>query len=41
MLGRFVLEPTPGWLVSSEQMIVAVAIAGQVGAAVATQTRIA
>lgn len=40
-LGRFVLGPTPGWPVSRERMIVAVAIAGQVGAALATRARIA
>lgn len=40
-LGRFVLVPTPGSPVSHEQMIVAVAIAGQVGAALATRARIA
>ena len=40
-LGRFVLVPTPGWPVSHERMIVAVAIAGQVGAALTTHLRIA
>jgi len=40
-LGRFVLEPTPGWPVTREQMIVAVAMAGQVGAGLATRARIA
>ncbi len=41
VLGRFVLVPTPGWPIESERMIVAVAIAGQVGAALATRARIA
>jgi hypothetical protein len=41
VLGRFVLVPTPGWPVESEKMIVAVAIAGHVGAAQATRARIA
>jgi K+-sensing histidine kinase KdpD len=41
MLGRFVLVPTPGWPVSHERMIVAVAISGQAGAALATRARIA
>ena len=40
-LGRFVLAPTPGWPVSQQRMIVAVAIAGQAGAALATRARIA
>jgi len=40
-LGRFVLVSTPGWPVSRERLIVAVAIAGQVGAALATRARIA
>ena len=40
-LGRFVIVPTPGWPVSHERMIVAVAIAGQVGAALTTRVRIA
>ena len=40
-LGRFVMVPTPGWPVSDQRMIVAVAIAGQVGAALATRIRIA
>jgi K+-sensing histidine kinase KdpD len=40
-LGRFVIVPTPGWPVSHERMIVAVAIAGQVGAALTTRIRIA
>jgi K+-sensing histidine kinase KdpD len=41
VIGRFVLVPTPGWPVPSERMIVAVAIAGQAGAALATRARIA
>lgn len=40
-LGRFVLVPTPGWPVSRERLIVAVAIAAQVGAALAARARIA
>ncbi|MGD0255338.1 MAG: DUF4118 domain-containing protein [Acidimicrobiales bacterium] len=40
-LGQFVLVPTPGWSVSRERMIVALAIAGQAGAALATRARIA
>jgi hypothetical protein len=40
-LGRFALAPTPGWPVSQQRMIVAVAIAGQAGAALATRARIA
>jgi K+-sensing histidine kinase KdpD len=40
-LGRFVVVPTPGWPVSHERMIVALAIAGQVGAALTTHLRIA
>ena len=40
-LGRFVLVPTPGVPVSAERMIVAVAIAGQAGAGMATRARIA
>jgi len=40
-LGRFVLVSTPGWPVSRERLIVAVAIAGQVGAALATRARTA
>jgi len=40
-LGRFVLVSTPGWPVSRERLIVAVAIAAQVGAALATRARIA
>jgi K+-sensing histidine kinase KdpD len=40
-LGRFVLGPTPGWRVSRQRMIVAVAIASQAGAALATRARIA
>ena len=41
VVGRFVLVPTPGWPVDLERMIVAVAIASQVGAALATRARIA
>lgn len=41
VIGRFVLVPTPGWPVPMERMIVAVAVAGQVGAALATRARIA
>jgi len=41
VLGRFVLVPTPGWPAPSERMIVAVSIAGQAGAALATRARIA
>jgi K+-sensing histidine kinase KdpD len=41
ILGRFVLVSTPGWPVSRERLIVAVAIAAQVGAALATRARIA
>jgi K+-sensing histidine kinase KdpD len=41
VLGRFVMVPTPGWPVPLEKMIVAVAIAGQSGAALATRARIA
>jgi len=40
-LGRFVLVPTPGWPVPLERMIVAVAIADQTGAALASRARIA
>ncbi len=40
-LGRFVLVPTPGWPVSRERLIVAVAIAAQAGAALAARARIA
>ncbi len=40
-LGRFVLGPTPGWRVSPQRMIVAVAVASQAGAALATRARIA
>ncbi|HWW52445.1 MAG TPA: hypothetical protein VNY84_01660 [Acidimicrobiales bacterium] len=40
-LGRFVLGPTPGWQVSRQRMIVAVALASQAGAALATRARIA
>jgi len=39
--GRFVLVPTPGWPVTHERVIVAVAVAGQVGAALGTRARIA
>jgi hypothetical protein len=38
-LGRFVMVPTPGSPVPAERMIVAVAIAGQTGAALATRAR--
>lgn len=38
-LGRFVLEPTPGVGVTLEQRVVAVAIADQVGAALAVPVR--
>jgi hypothetical protein len=41
MLGRFVLVPTPGVPVSMERLIVAVAIAGQAGAGLASRARIA
>ncbi len=41
ILGRFVLVSTPGWPVSRERLIVAVAVAAQVGAALATRARIA
>ena len=41
MLGRFVLVPTPGLPVSHERIVVAVAIAAQAGAALATRARIA
>ena len=40
-LGRFVLGPTPGWPITPERMIVAVAIASQTGAALAARARIA
>ncbi len=40
-LGRFVMGPTPGWPVTHERMIVAVAIASQVGASLAARARIA
>jgi hypothetical protein len=36
-----VLGPTPGWRVSPQLMIVAVAVASQAGAALATRARIA
>ena len=39
-LGRFVLVPTPGWPVSRQRLIVAVAVAAQVGAALAARARI-
>jgi len=38
-LGRFVLVPTPGWPVSIQRRIVAVAIADQVGAAMTPRIR--
>lgn len=41
VLGRFVMVPTPGWPVALSRMIVAVSIAGQTGAALATRARIA
>jgi K+-sensing histidine kinase KdpD len=40
-VGRFVMVPTPGWLVPDERMIVAVSIAAYAGAAQATRARIA
>ncbi len=40
-LGRFVLVPTPGWAVRRERLIVALAIASQAGAALATRARTA
>jgi hypothetical protein len=40
-VGRFRLVPTPGRPVALERMIVAVAIASQAGAALATRARIA
>jgi hypothetical protein len=40
-VGRFVMVPTPGWLVPHERMIVAVSIAAYAGAAQATRARIA
>jgi K+-sensing histidine kinase KdpD len=41
VMGRFVLTPTPGWPVSRERLVVANAIADQVGAAVINRLRIA
>jgi hypothetical protein len=38
-VGRLVLMPTPGWPVSHEKRVVAVALADQVGAAVRTHLR--
>jgi K+-sensing histidine kinase KdpD len=38
-LGRFVLEPTPGWPVTGQRRVVAIAIADQVGAALAPRLR--
>ncbi len=40
-VGRFVMVPTPGWLVPDERIIVAVSIAAYAGAAQATRARIA
>jgi Domain of unknown function (DUF4118) len=40
-VGRFVLAPTPGWLVPPERMTVAVSIAAHAGAALAMRARIA
>jgi Domain of unknown function (DUF4118) len=40
-IGRFVLVPTPGALVHAQRTIVAVAIAGHVGASLASRVRIA
>jgi K+-sensing histidine kinase KdpD len=40
-VGRFVMEPTPGWPVSVQQRLVAVAIADQVGAAFPPRLRLA
>jgi hypothetical protein len=40
LLGRFVLEPTPGTEVSLEQRVVAVAIADQVGAVLAAPSTV-
>ncbi len=40
-LGRFVLEPTPGWPVALQRRVVAAAIADQVGAAVSPRWRTA
>jgi K+-sensing histidine kinase KdpD len=37
--GRFVLEPTPGWPVSAKRLVVAVAIADQVGASLSAGLR--
>jgi hypothetical protein len=41
VLGRFMMEPTPGWPVSLQRRLVAVAIADQVGAALAPSRRVA
>ena len=41
VVGRFVMVPTPGWLVPDERVIVAVSIAAYAGAAQATRARIA
>lgn len=38
LLGRFVLDPTPGTAISLEQRVVAVAVADQVGAVLAAPT---
>ena len=40
-LGRFLMEPTPGWPISLQRRVVAVAIADQVGAALLPQLRLA
>ena len=37
--GRFVLEPTPGWPISVQRRVVAIAIADQVGAALVPRLR--
>jgi len=37
--GRFVLEPTPGWPVTVQRRVVAVAIADQVGASLVPRPR--
>jgi len=39
ILGRFVLKPTPGYPVSKQRRIVAVALAAQVGAALLPELR--
>jgi hypothetical protein len=39
VVGRFVLEPTPGWPLSAERRIAAVAIADQAGAAMPSRLR--